>query len=540
MRMGNWNFADIWEFVAAELPDAPCLIHDGEYRTWAEVDRGANGIARHLLDAGLEHQQAVANYMYNRPEYIEAMYGVFKASFVPVNTNYRYTADELLYLWDNADAGAVVFQGSFADTIEPIRSRLAKVRAWLWIDDGAGDCPEWAAPYEAAATSSADPVDVPWGRSGDDLLMLYTGGTTGMPKGVMWRQDDLVMRLVGNLVPGDGFPEDGTVDDLRGMFDEPRKPVIPACPLMHGTGWFSALAGLSTGAAVATLPGASFDAVEFLDAVERYGAGSAAIVGDAFCKPILRALDAQPDRWDISSLERITSAGVMWSQESKEGLLAHHADMSLRDSFASSEALGMGVSISGKGQVSGTAQFQLTPESIVINDLNERVQPGSDEVGRLAVGGRQPIGYYKDPEKSARTFIEIDGKRYSCPGDFAMVAADGSVSVLGRGSVCINTGGEKVFPEEVEEALKRHPAIADAVVVGVPDEKFGEAVTAVVELRPGEQLDEADVIRHVRQGLASYKSPKRVLPVVSIARAPNGKVDYKRLKNEAIEALGVD
>ena len=370
--------------------------------------------------------------------------------------------------------------------------------------------------------------------------MLYTGGTTGMPKGVMWRQDDLVVRLVGNLLPGPSFPEDGTVDDLRELLTEPRPPIIPACPLMHGTGWFSALSGLSTGAAVATLPGASFDAVEFLDAVERYGAGSTAIVGDAFCKPILRALDTEPDRWDISSLERVTSAGVMWSQESKEGLLRHNPNMSLRDSFASSEALGMGVSISGKGAVSGTAQFQLTPESIVIDDSGRRIEPGSDEVGRLAVGGRQPIGYYKDPEKSARTFIEIAGQRYSCPGDFAMVAADGTVSVLGRGSVCINTGGEKVFPEEVEEALKRHPSVADAVVVGVPDEKFGEAVTGVVELRPGAELDERALITHVREGLAAYKSPKRILTVMSIARAPNGKVDYKRIKSEAVEALGVD
>jgi fatty-acyl-CoA synthase len=533
--MGNWNFADIWEVVADELPHAQALVHGDLHRTWHEVDQRADGLAARMLDAGLERQQAVAQYLYNGPEYMESMFAAFKGAFVPVNTNYRYTADELLYLWDNADAGCVVFHGSFARTIDAIRDQLPEVKLWLWVDDGSGRCPDWAVPYEDAATSGSDRVAPDWGRTGDDLNMLYTGGTTGMPKGVMWRQDDLAVKMTATL--GNPLQEDGTVADLVGTFTAPSPPFLPACPQMHGTGNFPCLSAFCGGGSVVTLTGRTFDPVELLDTIEREGVGTISIVGDAFAKPILRALDANPGRWDLSSLVGMVSSGVMWSKETKQGLLGHHPSMLLLDAFSSSEALGMGSSVSGAGHAAETAKFQLSPESIVIDEQNRPVEPGSGEIGRLAVGGRQPVGYYKDPEKSARTFLEIDGRRYSCPGDFATVEADGSITLLGRGSVCINTGGEKVFPEEVEEALKRHPAIADAVVVGVPDEKFGEAVTGVVEARDGADLDEAEVIAHVRQGLAAYKSPKRIVVVGSIGRAPNGKVDYKRLKGEAIAAV---
>ncbi len=535
--MGTWNYADIFEVIAEQAPDREAVVHRDVRRTWGDFEARANGLARHLLDAGLPHQAAVAQYLYNGPEYLESMFAAFKAAYVPVNTNYRYTADELRYLWDNADAGAVVFHGSFADTIDSIRADLPGIKAWLWVDDGSGPCPDWATDYEVAASIEAERVVPPWGRSGDDLNMLYTGGTTGMPKGVMWRQDDLVVRLGATL--GMGFDEDGTIADLDGAFAEPGSRGMPACPLMHGTGGFTALTTLCGGGTVVTLPSRTFDATEFLDVVEAEGVQSTAVVGDAFGKPILRALDAQPDRWDLSSLVAIVSSGVMFSQETKQGLLGHNPTMLIMDAFSSSEALGMGQSVSGGGAMAKTAKFELSPDTIVIDETNRPLQPGSEEIGRLAVGGRQPLGYYKDPEKTARTFLEIDGKRYSCPGDYATIEADGTINLLGRGSVCINTGGEKVFPEEVEEVLKTHPAIADAVAVGVPDEKFGEAVTAVVEAAPGVEIDEADVIAHVKQKLASYKAPKRVVVVSGIGRAPNGKVDYKRLRGEAVDALAL-
>ncbi|HUF99420.1 MAG TPA: AMP-binding protein [Ilumatobacter sp.] len=536
--MGDWNFADLWELAADEWPDAECLIHGPTRLTWREVDRRADGVAQYLLDAGLEHQQAVAQYLYNSPHYMESMFAAFKGAFTPVNTNYRYTAHELRYLWDNADAGAVVFHGSFADTIEAIRPELPKVLAWLWVDDsadGSGSCPDWAVSYEDVAGRDVPRVAPAWGRSGDDLNLLYTGGTTGMPKGVMWRQDDLVVILTASLGPG--LADDGTIDQLRGTRPSPGLRYLPACPQMHGTGNFPGLSTLVAGGSIVTLEQRTYDPIEMLDTIERERVNAVSLVGDAFAKPLLRALDANPERWDLSSLVGITSSGVMWSKETKQGLLRHHPAMLLLDAFSSSEALGMGSSISGAGAEADTATFELTPNSMVIDDDNRPVAAGSGTVGRLAVGGRQPLGYYKDPEKSARTFLIIDGQRYSCPGDFAAVEADGKITLLGRGSVCINTGGEKVFPEEVEEAIKTFAGVADAVVVGVPDDKFGEAVTGVVEILDGSIVDERGLLSHVRATLAGYKTPKRIVFVDSIARAANGKVDYKRLKAEAIASL---
>ncbi|MEO7555351.1 MAG: AMP-binding protein, partial [Acidimicrobiales bacterium] len=309
-------------------------------------------------------------------------------------------------------------------------------------------------------------------------------------------------------------------------------------PLMHGTGMLSALGNLTAGGCTVTLESRSLDAPELLSTVQRESVNGVALVGDAFAKPILRALDAEPERWDISSLRVIVSSGVMFSEETKQGLLAHHPGMIIADAFSSSEALGLGMSYSAAGGTAGTAKFVLGENARVIADDGREVEPGSDEIGRVAVKGRTPLGYYKDAAKSAATFLTIDGHRYSVPGDYATIAADGSLVLLGRGSVCINTGGEKVFPEEVEEVLKRHRAVLDAVAIGVPDDKFGEAITAVVEAREGETIDPESVIAHVKAALAAFKAPKWVLVVDSIGRAPNGKVDYHGIRARALEALG--
>lgn len=531
----GWCFADIWETIADQLPDTRCLVHGNVVRTWAEVDRRADGVARTLLDRGAASQDKVAQYLYNCPEYVETLFACFKAGLVPVNTNYRYTADELVYLWGNADVVAVVFHGTFASSCDAVRDRVGCVRSWLWVDDGSGPCPDWAVPYEDAVGMATTRVVAPWGRSGDDLYLLYTGGTTGMPKGVMWRQDDLAVTFGQGV--GLALPEDGDLSVLDHRFAQPGLTGLPACPLMHGTGAFSTLGVLSSGGSAVFLASRTFDPVELLDTVESQRVNTVAIVGDAFAKPILEVLDEHPGRWDLSSLMAMVSSGVMWSNATKQGLLRHHPTMLLVDAFSSSEALGMGQSVSGGKESAKTATFQLGASAIVIGDDGRPVGPGSDVIGRLAVGGRQPTGYYKDEEKSARTFITVDGKRYSCPGDYATVAPDGTITVLGRGSVCINTGGEKVFPEEVEEVLKTHPAVADAVAVGVPHERFGEMVTAVVEARPGTSADEAGLIEHVRTRIAAYKAPRRVITVQTIGRAPNGKVDYARLRELATEQL---
>jgi fatty-acyl-CoA synthase len=534
--MPGWNFAEVWEVVAERLPDAQCQVQGYRRLSWAEFDRRANGVAHTLLAGGAAEQDKVAQYLYNCPEFLESMFATFKAGLVPINTNYRYQDDELVYLWDNADCVAVVFHGVFTPTIERIRSRVPRVGTWLWVDDGHGPCPEWAVPYEEAAASHAERVVPPWGRNGDQLLMTYTGGTTGMPKGVMWRQDDLFRAIVGQMNPAYREAE-ADLAIVREQLQAPGPVGLPACPLMHGTGQYTQLILLSLGGSSVTLTSRRLDIEELLDTVEREKVNMLAIVGDAFARPLVATLDANPDRWDLSSLYMVASSGAMWSEPVKQALLAHHPSMLLVDAFSSSEAVGMGQSISSGTGAVRTARFKPGESTIVVSDDGRRVEPGSGEIGRVAVGGFQPIGYYKDLEKTAATFIEVDGKRYACPGDYATIEADGTLTLLGRGSVCINTGGEKVFPEEVEEALKTHPGVRDAVAVGVPDERFGEVVSAVVEPVAEAAFDDGELIEHVKGKLAAYKAPKHVVTVPSIGRAPNGKVDYKRLRAVATERV---
>jgi acyl-CoA synthetase (AMP-forming)/AMP-acid ligase II len=534
--MTDWNFADVWEAVAEVVPRAPALVHGTRRITWEELDARANGVARTLVDTGVKAQDKVAQYLYNGPEYLESVFATMKAGLAPVNTNYRYTEDELVYLWDNADVVSVVFHGTFTDRIEKVRDRLPRISTWLWVDDASGPCPDWATSYESAATSGGDRFSAPWGRSGDDLFLLYTGGTTGMPKGVMWRQDDLFRRLnAGNIIR---VPEGDGLEGVRKTIVGAGPVIVPACPLMHGTGAFTAMGTMAVGGCVVTLTQRRFDAVELLETVGRENVNVLAIVGDAFAKPILAALDADPGRYTLSTLLAIISSGVMWSEETKRGLLRHHPTMMLIDAFSSSEALGMGTSVSTGSSAEHTAHFTLGPDVRVIDpETNADIAPGSGQKGVLALGGRNPLGYYKDPDKTASTFREIDGIRYSIPGDYATVDADGSIQLLGRGSVVINTGGEKVFPEEVEEVLKRHPAVNDAVAIGIPDDRFGEAVTAAVELRPGQQAGEDELVEHVRAHLAAYKAPRAVRIVDTLGRSPAGKLDYGRHRTEMVDWL---
>jgi acyl-CoA synthetase (AMP-forming)/AMP-acid ligase II len=549
--VSRWNFGDVWEAVADELPDAPALTHGTRTVSWGALDRRADNLARWLLGAGVGHQDTLAIYLYNCSEYLEVTFACFKIGLVPINTNYRYADDELLYLWDNADTTVVVFHGTFVERIERVRHRVPRVKAWLWVDDGTASCPPWAVPYlEAAETTGAtsgpsaarERVRAPWGRGPDDLYMLYTGGTTGMPKGVMWRHDDLFARL--NSAGFRRYPEDGGPDDVRAELRRSGAgmTLMPACPLMHGTGGFTSLECLSEGGRVVTLTSRQFDPIELLDAVERERVNGLVIVGDAFAKPILATLDAHPGRWDLGSLVGIVSSGVMWSEESKQGLLRHHPGLLLVDAFSSSEAIGMGTSVSSGSSAAQTARFSLGPEVRVIGADGHDVKPGSGKSGVLALGGRIPLGYYKDEAKTAATFKTIDGVRYSVPGDYAEIGEDGSIHLLGRGSVCINTGGEKVYPEEVEEVVKTMDVAVDAVVVGIPNERFGEEIVALVELAsstPSDSVTSEMVIEHVKSKLAGYKAPRRVRFVDTIGRSPSGKVDYARHRGETAEWAGL-
>ena len=539
-----WTIADVWEAIAAAQPDHPALVQGSRVVTWGQFDARADALAAHFIESGLTRQAKVAGYLFNGPEYLETYFAAFKGGFAPVNTNYRYGPEEIVYLFDNADAEAVVFHAGFTELLEQIKDRLPKVKAWVAVADPGHPIPAWAADYDAVVAKPAAqrPAKAPWGRSGDDLLLLYTGGTTGMPKGVMWRQDDLfqVLGAGGNaallIPPATSIPE--LIERIQGP-EHLRSTMITAAPLMHGTGQFSSFISLNSGGTVCTLPSRKFDAIELWNEVERLKATNIVLVGLAFSTPMLEALDANPGRWDLSSVRSMSSSGSMWSLENKRGLLGHIPGAVIADSLGSSEAVGLGASASAAGAEAETAAFMLGPNTGVFTEDGKRVEPGSGERGLVAVTGFLPMGYYKDPEKSAKTFKEMEGVRWSVPGDWAEVNTDGSLKLLGRGSVCINTGGEKVFPEEVEEALKRHPAVRDAVVVGVPDARFGERICAVVEAEAGAAPTLADLSAHVHGQLAGYKAPRELVVVDTIGRAPNGKVDYKAIKDHALKELGV-
>ena len=539
-----WTIADVWEAIAKAQPQRPALIHGDRVVRWAEFDARADALAAHFIARGLGHQAKMAAFLYNGVEYLETYFAAFKGGFAPVNTNYRYGPEELFYLFDNADAEAIVFHASFSEIVDQIRPRLPGVRAWIAVAEPGHPVPSWADDYEAvvAKVPAERPVKAPWGRSGDDLLLLYTGGTTGMPKGVMWRQDDLFQVLGAGGNAALGLAPVTSIEDLiarHAAADHIRPTSLIAAPLMHGTGQFSAFIAFSNAGTVAVLPSRKFDANELWHEAERLKVTGIVIVGLAFSTPMLEALDASPGRWDLSGVRGMSSSGSMWSQENKRGLLRHVTNAVIMDSFGSSEAVGMGMSASAPGAEAQTAAFMLGPNCAVFAEDGRRVAPGSGERGMVAVTGFLPAGYYKDETKSAATFKIMEGIRWSGPGDWAEVNTDGTLTLLGRGSVCINTGGEKVFPEEVEEALKRHASVRDAVVVGVPDARFGERICAVVEPEAGATPTLADLSEHVRSQLAGYKAPRELVVVESIGRAPNGKVDYKAIKDKALAALGV-
>ncbi|MEY2423139.1 MAG: 3-oxocholest-4-en-26-oate---CoA ligase [Acidimicrobiaceae bacterium] len=511
----------MWEVVARQVPEAPALIHGDRTIDWQTFDARADGVAAALLAAGLGHQDKVAQYLLNCPEYLESVFAAWKAALVPVNTNYRYGEDEIVALWDNADVVAVVFHGAFTDLAGRARQRLPGIRLWLWVDDGAGPCPDWAVPYEAAAASGALPV-TSWPRSGDDLWLIYTGGTTGAPKGVMWRQDDLLRVLNGRAaVP---MPLDAAdLDAVEALISQPGPVALIASPLMHAAAQVRAFPVLNSGGSVVTLPGAAFDTTQVLDAIVRWRVNSLAIVGDAFAKPLVDALDAEPDRWDISSLRTISSSGALFSETVVRGLLRHNAAMSVVDVVGASEAMGIAFATWTVDSTFAPGHFVPSPDTRILDD------------GRVARRGNIPIGYYKDAERSAITFPVIDGERWSVPGDFATIEADGSLRLLGRGTSSINTAGEKVWPEEVEAVIKELPAVADVAVVGVPDNRLGEAVTAVVVVTSGASIDASAIIDHVKRRIAGYKAPRRVVFVPSLDRLESGKIDHRRWRQRAAE-----
>jgi 3-oxocholest-4-en-26-oate---CoA ligase len=531
----HYNFADLFEAIVDIHPDRTAIVVGDTRRTFAELEDRVNRLAHHLRDAGIGEGDHVGIYGYNSVEWVEAMMALYKLRAVPVNVNYRYVESELRYLCDNADMVGLVLQREFAPRVAAIRADLPQLRHIVVVEDGSGASVEGLeyADYEAAVAGAAGGRDFPE-RSNDDIHMIYTGGTTGMPKGVMWRQEDIFYALCGGI---DAYSNE-KIDHPEALQERARESAgpgvsLPAAPLMHGAGQVSTIRGLIHGDTTVLMP--KFDAEQVWRLIEREKVNMLGITGDAMARPLADSLEEIHDDVDLSSLFSIGSSAAIFSQSIKDQLMTLLPNIVVVDSVGATETGMNGIKIAQVGEKShgGPATVQPSRDSIVVDDDLNLIEPGSGKIGRIARTGNIPLGYYKDPERSAATFIEVDGTRYAIPGDFATVEADGQVTLLGRGSIVINTGGEKVYPEEVEGVLKAHPDVFDVLVVGVADERWGERVTAVVQAREGRTPTVADLDAHCRTQIAAYKAPKQVFLVDQISRAPSGKPDYPWAKEYA-------
>jgi len=524
----EWSLAAVWSALAREVPDRAAVVCGDRTVSWREFDDRAARLASWLYAHGVRPGDRVALDLTNVPEYLETFFAALKLGAAPVNVNYRYTADEVGYVLENSGAAALVHAPQFGDVAADAVAGLDADARPVLLATGA--------PYEAALADAAP--DGPWSArepEGDDLILLYTGGTTGLPKGVMWRNDDLYRALWVSSRP-DTEPTDPVAAARAGK----RTGIaLPACPLMHGTGLFIALSTLSGASTVVLIEEVGLDPERVWFEVERNRVAVLTIVGDVFARPLLAALDAAPGKYDLSSLRALTSSGVTFSPDAKAGLMKHLPGITIIDSLGSSEGI-MTRSVSRTEGDIAPARFAVNDRVAVLDETTgARIEPGSGEVGLLGVTGPIPLGYWGDDAKSAATFRVADGVRWSIPGDYATVEADGTVKLLGRGSACINTGGEKVYPEEVELVLREHPDVDDCVVVGVPDARFGEMVVAVVAPAPGATLEEDELTEFTKARLAGYKRPRRFVVVNDLQRSAAGKANYTVLRTLAAERLGV-
>ena len=518
----GWNYGDILDATAAALPaDRPAFIHGDRTISWAEMDSRTNNLARAFLDRGLKPGDRVAFYHRNGTEYGELLVACFKARLTHVNVNYRYKDDELLHILKDSGARLVSFDEEFADMIERLQPQADRVDLWL---QAGGSPSNRIESFEAlAAAGDGAPLDIE--RSGDDTLMIYTGGTTGMPKGVVWTHTALRSGQLAALATLGPAPM--TMDEHKAFIagNEDIRPFLPACPWMHGTGLSTALAQLCFAHPIVTVDSTKgLDSDALWRTVAHNKVNQIAIVGDAFAKPMLRSLEEIGDDLDLDSLAIMISSGAMWSREVKAAMIERLPQLIIADMFGASETMAFGATFSTKDNISETAKIILTPSAKVLKDDGLEAQPG--ETGMIAIKGTIGEGYFGDQEKTDKTYKMIDGERWCVPGDFARVDDDGAVTLLGRGSNCINTAGEKVFPEEVEEVLKLAGGVKDALVVGVPDEKWGNAVVAVVTNEPGAENAEDTLRAFVAKRLARYKAPKRIAFTTDVLRGPNGKADY--------------
>ncbi|MGW1494743.1 acyl-CoA synthetase [Streptomyces sp. NPDC002402] len=538
----EYNLADLFESVVDVVPDREALVyidHPGtgaERRlTYAELDAAANRIAHHLIDAGLRPGEHLGLHLYNGVEYLQSVLGCLKARVVPVNVNYRYVEEELVYLYRDADLAALVFDAEFTQRVAAALPQTDKLRHLVRVGTPPDGAPQLdAVPFtEAEAAASPERGFAP--RSADDLFIIYTGGTTGMPKGVMWRQEDLFFSGLGGGAPT-GEPV-SSPEELAERVAAGGEGItfFPTPPLMHGTSTLTAFIGFNFGQRIVIHR--KFVPVEVLRTIAKERVTSVSLVGDAMLRPLIDALNGSMKGTDLTSVFSVSSSGAIMSETVRAQFTALAPNVMLLNNFGSSESGFNGTATEDSGPEKGF-RLRVNARTAVVDPVTyEPVKPG--EPGRIAQRGHVPLGYYNDPKKTAETFFQRGEERWVLLGDMATVDEEGIVTVLGRGSQCINTGGEKVYPEEVEQALKSHPDVYDALVAGVPDSRWGNHVAAVVQLRSGALTPTLDDIQsHCRTRLAGYKIPRQLVIAPEIQRSPSGKADYRWARTVAAEAVG--
>jgi 3-oxocholest-4-en-26-oate---CoA ligase len=524
--MTTFNLADLFEAAVDAYGDREYLVADGARRTYGEMEARANRLAHFLASRGIGPGDHVGIYALNSVEWVETAWAVFKLRAVWININYRYVRDELRYLFTNADLVALVYQAQFSPRVAGLLAELPELRLLVGIDDGSGEpLAEGTVPYEEALASGSPERDF-GARSNDDHYVLYTGGTTGMPKGVVWRHEDVFYALGGGVDPTTNtrisLPEQ-MVEKGRGG----ALTLLPIAPLMHGATQWCVMGQSFVGNKTILVP--KFEPHEVWSLVERERANSVMITGDAMGKPLIEALDDDRASYDLSSLLAVTSSAALFSAPVKDEFFRHFPNLVITDAVGSSESGNNGMATMTKG---GTAMksgptVSVLGDTVVFDEELRRVDPGSGTIGKIARSGDIPVCYYNDPVKTAQVFIEVEGTRYVMPGDFATVEEDGTITLLGRGSVSINSGGEKIFPEEVESAVRSHPDVFDAIVVGAPDERWGQRVAAIVQPRAGRLPTLEAIQEHCRDSIAGYKVPRQLHLVETMVRSPSGKPDYR-------------
>jgi 3-oxocholest-4-en-26-oate---CoA ligase len=532
----QFNLADIFELATDQFAEREYIVANGKRCTYREMDQRANRLAHHLAAQGIGKGDHVGIYAYNCIEWVETLWAVFKLRAVWININYRYVEDELAYIFNNADLKALVFQREFSERIKNVRTSMPDVKHFIVIEDGCSANLQDldAADYEQSLAANSPERDF-GPRSEKDIYMIYTGGTTGMPKGVLWYHKDVFFALGGGINQSNGTIVEHPQEVLDRGADN-AMCMLPTAPLMHGASQWAVMGGAFEGRKLVLAD--KFDADMIWKLVEQEKINGLFITGDAMARPLIENFEQQSKKRNVSSFFLLASSAVVFSQALKDQFFKHFPNLMLFDAMGSSETGGTGLLMveKDKTQMEGGPTVKPSPGSVVLDpDTLTPLKPGSSKIGVLGTSGFIPIGYYKDEKKTAETFVTSPGgTRYAMPGDFAKIEKDGLITILGRGSVCINSGGEKIFPEEVESAVKTHPDVFDVTVVGAPDERWGNTVAAIVQLRPEKSLSLESLQQHCRKFIAGYKIPRQLHIVDFIVRAPSGKPDYRWARELAV------